>query len=166
MPFPHFLYPISHFFVPGFNANANLYSHVIVLTGYVTLPEFYNLIGAFTFLRATILLAQEIAPDPLPFACRGRGLGTRLQNFLYHVAPGIYGRACDSVCKKRCTRTSRSQNSLRDSIYSLAGSTAACNLALKRDERPCVCGRKKEYFQWNWTRIPACLSREVYFFLN
>ena len=54
------------------------YSHVIVLTGYVTSPEFYNLIGAFTFLRAAILLAQEIAPDPLPFACGGWGLGTRL----------------------------------------------------------------------------------------
>ena len=40
--------------------------HVIVLIGYVTSPEFCNLIGAFTFLRTAILLAQEIDLETRP----------------------------------------------------------------------------------------------------
>ena len=57
---------------------------MIVLTGYVTSPEFCNLIGAFTFLRAAILLAQEIArmsPDPLSLRARGVGSGDETSSF-------------------------------------------------------------------------------------
>ena len=52
--------------------------HMIVTRSYVRKLEFCNLIGAFTFQYAAILLDQEIlrkSPDPFP---GGRGLGTRL----------------------------------------------------------------------------------------
>ena len=52
--------------------------HMIVTRSYVIKLEFCNLIGAFTFQYAAILLDQEIlrkSPDPFP---GGRGLGTRL----------------------------------------------------------------------------------------
>ena len=73
------LQPFSHHYY----AHANLYIQLFPRDNcysYVTSPEFCNLIGAFTFLRAAILLAQEIArmsPDLLPRS--GRGLGTRLE---------------------------------------------------------------------------------------
>ena len=50
--------------------------HMIVTRSYVRKLEFCNLIGAFTFQYAAILLDQEIlrkSPDPFP---GGRGLGT------------------------------------------------------------------------------------------
>ena len=48
---------------------------MIVTRSYVRKLEFRNLIGAFTFQYAAILLDQETSPDPFP---GGRGLGTRL----------------------------------------------------------------------------------------
>ena len=55
------------------------------------------------------------------------------------VVRGIYGRARDQLrvsLQEWCTR--RSQDSLRDSTH-LQGVQAACNLALKRVERPLAC---------------------------
>ena len=60
--------------------------HMIVTRSYVRKLEFCNLIGAFTFQYAAILLDQEIlrkSPDPFP---GGRGLGTRLPSI---ASPGL-----------------------------------------------------------------------------
>ena len=71
--------------------------HMIVTRSYVRKLEFCNLIGAFTFQYAAILLDQEIlrkSPDPFP---GGRGLGTRLA-FDLPFCPGCkqYGRSRDN----------------------------------------------------------------------
>ena len=87
------------------------------------------------------------------------------------------GRICmkleallESVCKKGVAVLEVKTLRLSEILYTHSqGVQAACNPALKRVERPLACvvvWRKEEYFQENWTRIPACLSREAYFFLS
>ena len=61
---------------------------MIVTRSYVRKLEFCNLIGAFTFQYAAILLDHRKSPDPFP---GGRGLGTRLAYStagMYYVMQG------------------------------------------------------------------------------